>query len=133
MRGRKPISAFLLGVLAFFVVGTATIPGPKPFILVPMLGLEALMLVPVVLLALTSVTVLRDGVLTRSSAFGTKRLRLDEVREARLRTLHTKSGRREQFELKGPFVFRVGEQLDNWTDLREAILAGLPPGVRPRA
>ena len=128
--GRWALSGIMVGLLAFLVAGTLSLPARSREGMLPSLGLLVAILLPLVAYALTTRVTLEGGVVTQASCFGTKRLRLDEVREARVSVVSTKGGPQENLVLTGPTTVRLSAQREGYAALRDAILAGLPSGVR---
>lgn len=129
---RWGLSGLIVGVLLFLILAASTLPSPLRTQLWLLAGAMAVLTLPIVALALSDRVVLRDGVLTRRTLFGARRLVLREVRKAELRVVSTKGGSREVLVLTGPTTFRLSAQRDGYAMLRDAILRELPSGIRPR-
>ncbi len=132
MASRWGLSGLLLGTLVFFAAAGTTLPVEHRGQGWLMLGLMALVILPLVALTLSDRVVLQDGVLTGRNLLGARRLTLAEVTRAELRVVNGKGGAREMLILTGPKVFRLSAQRDGYAMLRDAIVRELPRAVRPK-
>lgn len=85
-----------------------------------------LLLATISIYGVTQKVVLRHGVLTRSSCFGSRSLPLSTVRGATLRVQRTKDSTSEVLTLTADRPFYVTANLEGYAMLRDAIIEALP-------
>lgn len=133
-QGRWPTALGAAAILAFFAIAAAVgSPNPLRTFWVP-LAMLGPVFVPLTLWGVTDYAVLKDGVLTKGSIFGTTRLGLADVTEAEFKTVRRRhSGTIEKLVLTGredDVTLEPG--YDGYAVLRDAVIAELRPSVRPR-